>query len=265
MKNKLKNKEQEIIDLYLKNQLTTMKLAEIYNVVPSSICRLLKRYDIPLRKMSDIKRKYTLNEQYFDNIDSEDKAYFLGFLYADGYLNLKNSFINLTLHKKDIEILHLFSKYLNTNKPLRKDRTYFRLSIENKHMSQTLNNLGCVQAKTFKLTFPTFLNDNLIKHFIRGYFDGDGCITKTTNSNLFMITSTHQFLTEIQKILINNCELNKTKFSKRHKQKNDNIFTLNYGGKIQLNRIYHFLYDNANIYLNRKKEKFEQIIFKNHH
>ena len=66
--------------------------------------------------------KYTFNKDYFERIDSKDKAYFLGFLYADGCNSISTTqhhcTIILNLQEKDKDILDIFNKYINSNKPL---------------------------------------------------------------------------------------------------------------------------------------------------
>lgn len=207
-------------------------------------------------------RKYILNENFFENIDSEEKAYFLGFLFADGYINENLYLIDLTLHKQDAEILNKLISCLYINeRPLKLIRdNYLRLIINSKKMVNDLKSHGCHQKKTFNLKFP-ILSENMVKHFIRGYFDGDGCVTidkgKTLNVS---IVGTIDFLIVVKRHFINNCYLNDTVFDNRHPNRNNNIRALRYGGNIIINRIYHYLYDDSVIYLNRKKNKFLDIL-----
>jgi hypothetical protein len=134
-----------------------------------------------------------LDEHYFDEIDTPNKAYILGFLYADGYNNEVNHTIVLTLHEKDKDILEKIRKELKCEKPLYhissvnkhdgKPRELESLILASKHMSETIKKWGLVPNKTFTLEFPKFLSDNLVCHFIRGYFDGDGCAWIGANHN----------------------------------------------------------------------------------
>ena len=207
-------------------------------------------------------RKYKLNENFFEKIDSEEKAYFLGLLYADGYINETLNMVDLTLHKQDKEILDKLIVYLYPQgRPLKIIRNdYIRLVINSKKIVEDLKLHGCFQKKTFKLEFPIILNE-LIKHFIRGYFDGDGCITIDNKKTLnISIVGTINFLNVIKQILCKECKLNNTVYDNRHPNRNNNIRALRYGGNIIMNRIYHYLYDNSIIYLTRKKNKFLDIL-----
>jgi len=250
----------DIINDYLINKLSSKEISIKHNVSLWTILRLLKRKNIKINNPSDCHKKYKINDDYFNKIDSEDKAYFLGLLFADGYNDTKNNVASITLQSIDVNILNIFNYKLNSNKPLRNDRNYLRLVIENKKISNDLNKLGCIQAKTHKLKFPK-LKSKYIRHFIRGYFDGDGCITWSKNKLIpqFSIVGNESFLIEMQNILIKNLGLNKTKFIKRHKERDNNITSLVYGSYGNCIKLYHYLYDNSNYFFDRKKNKFIEI------
>ena len=137
-----------------------------------------------------------MNYNYFDTIDTEEKAYWLGFLFADGNLSvpsyttkegkIKNGRykISLELKAEDIEHLKKFAKAIDYEKEIKTvkcsgydDTTKrCRLMFNNKHMWNTLNNLGCTPRKSLTLQFPN-ISEKLEIPFIRGYFDGDGCLS----------------------------------------------------------------------------------------
>lgn len=250
----------DIINDYLINKLSSKEISIKYNVSLWTILRLLKRKKIKIKNPSDCHKKYEINDNYFNKINSEDKAYFLGLLFADGYNDTKNNVASITLQSIDVDILNIFNYKLNSNKPLRNDRNYLRLVIENKKISNDLNKLGCVQAKTHKLKYPK-LKLKYMRHFIRGYFDGDGCITWSKNKLIpqFSIVGNEPFLIEIQNILIKNLGLSKTKFIKRHKERDNNITSLVYGSYGNCIKLYHYLYDDSNYFFDRKKNKFIEI------
>ena len=128
--------------------------------------------------------------------------------------------------------------------------------IENKYLSKKLSELGVVQRKTFNIVFPQWLDKELYRHFIRGYFDGDGCIYIGENCKnpTFSIVGTYEFLTDVQNILIEECCLNKTKFDKRFKE--SEIFTLRYCGRNNTKKIRDWMYLDATIYIERKFDKY---------
>lgn len=207
-------------------------------------------------------RKYKLNEDFFENIDSEEKAYFLGFIFADGYVNEKNNIVDITIHNKDREILDKLVLCLYPDgRPLKTIREkYIRLVINSKKIINDLVKHGCMQAKTFKLVFPK-IPIKFEKDFIRGYFDGDGCVYISKHQTLnISIIGTIKLLNSIKEILIKNCNIRDTKYDDRYPNKNNNIRALRYGGNIIINRIYHYLYDDSTICLKRKRNKFLDIL-----
>lgn len=145
-----------------------------------------------------------INHHIFDSINTEEKAYWLGFIWADGcILNVKedkpNYAFELGLSVKDIEHLRKFCKFANVpenkikvrkNNGLGKDKEFYlcRIQISSKHLWNVLNNYGCCPNKTNNENFPSisiFSEPKLISHFIRGVFDGDGWVY-LDNRNLLM-------------------------------------------------------------------------------
>lgn len=211
---------------------------------------------------------YKLNEDYFSYINSEDKAYFLGFLYADGYIHDKRKYVYLTLQEDDKEILEKFQICLETNKPLlRIDRsnepntkTQWRLAITRKKIYNDLKRLGLYQKKSLTLT-PDKLSfdENLIRHFIRGYFDGDGSFSwyrpknRNTIQSCLSIVCTKEFC-EYFKIIFQNIEV-KSSRGKRFNNK-QNCFNFIISGNRQVLKSLKFIYENSSFYLKRKYTKY---------
>ena len=124
------------------------------------------------------------NHHYFDKIDSPEKSYWLGFLMADGTISdrAKKGALQLQIHlaNKDIEHLKKFHLAIESDNAIHYEADgSIRSSHSSDYLCEALINLGCTSRKTFTLEFPK-LPDELINHFIRGYFDGDGsaCIHK---------------------------------------------------------------------------------------
>lgn len=256
---KLKIYEKEICELYIMGE-SPISIIKKYDCAYSSLYRLLKRNNVLAKGISISKRKYAIDDSLFENINTPEKAYWLGFLYADGYNSPKG--VCLTLNPKDEEILNKLRLFLKTTKPLRYEKrktgeVYVKFVIENKKISEDLTKLGCIQAKTHKLTYPSFLPMNLNRHFIRGYFDGDGCIQKCGWS----ITSTFDFLKSIETIMSNDLRFSKGfYYNQRHPDRGNNIYTFIQCGYNNLILIYNYLYVDSDIYLSRKREKFLSIM-----
>ena len=144
-------------------------------------------------------KKYDIDENYFEKIDSPEKAYLLGLIYADGCNYTPTNTVTLCLQEQDKHILEDIKELLHYNAPLKKikpkkesHQISFVLTIHSKKISTDLTALGVMQNKTFKITFPD-INKDLFSHFIRGYFDGDGCISKTGRGAKCNIVSSYDF------------------------------------------------------------------------
>lgn len=195
--------------------------------------------------------KYQHDAQYFDVADTEEKVYWLGFLMADG--GIYNGKLWLNLGKKDISHLYKFRKAINSTHPIKhKDvsATYFIASVR---LVRSLEKHGIVERKTFCTYLPETIPASLIRHFIRGYFDGDGSIkyNKKRNTKVFSIAGTKLLLNQIQETLIDTLGLprNKLRFS-------NNSFTLSYGGNNQVAKIFEYLYTDCTVCLERKRDRF---------
>jgi len=225
----------------------------------------LTRFSSQFWYLLNMKRTYPIDEYFFDVIDNEEKAYFLGLLYADGTNSTGKTEVKLALHNQDVEILEIFKHKIQPTKPLYfvdgkgKRGDYYKLVFNSKKISYRLSELGVVPAKTFKLKFPNFIEEPLIHHFIRGYFDGDGNIhfNKRTKQLMFSVTSTESFLLSLQEVLMKNCFLSKVKLGTRHPERGHNIRQLSYSGNNSIKRIYEWLYKDASIFMNRKKLYYE--------
>lgn len=214
-------------------------------------------------------RKYYINQNYFDNIDNEQKAYWLGFLWADGNisktsdtskgpnrmrLSQKISEIkHLQLFKNDIQSEHQI-KYVNNN-------AVCQLDINSRKLCKSLQYLG-FDIKEKRVDIPKIPKE-LIRHFIRGYFDGDGCISvyqqiyKKWNINRqeFSFTGKKEFLLNIKKIFEDEISTTKNLKLKTYKKTNKAV-TLRYGKQSDIEKIYKYLYHDANIYLESKHNNF---------
>lgn len=184
-----------------KNGMTSIQLAEKYGVSKPTILKFLKENGVDTNKTKrDYKfSKYSLNEHWLDEIDCQEKAYFLGFFYADGNtesLGDKGNYsIRMKLQVQDKYILERFAELFESNRPLsfssasplessKRTRDSYVLRLGNKYLWKRMNQLGCPPNKTLIIKFPTFISKELMPHFIRGYFDGDGSIVLRNSGNL---------------------------------------------------------------------------------
>ncbi len=248
--------DKEIIDLY-KLGLSASQILDKLSLLchKTTIYNILKRNNIYCRDSSICNLKYKVDYNFFERIDTEEKAYWLGFIVADGCV-YKHT-ITITLHSQDKDHLHKFLDNIKSNHKIYnnyykdRDKFYPSVSVTHYKLIDDLSRYGVISCKTFKTCFPN-IPTKLQRHFIRGVFDGDGCINKTQKGQLRVhIAGTKKLLNSIQKILCYNCSLKKTKFGKKNKS-----YILMYAGNKQIPKIMNYLYNNSSIYLNRKYDQY---------
>lgn len=218
------------------------------------------------------RRIHCFNEDYFHNVNSQNKAYILGFIMADGCVckstedkqNPDRLIINIShkdkcileFIKEELGCDYIIKDYIPTN-------TYAinmmsSLTINSTKMCNDLMNLGIIPNKTGYESFPN-IRTNLKRHFIRGFLDGDGWVTNSSG-NTFTIgfISNSELLHDIKSILKECLDLQSTASiteDSRENKKNKNIFYLQYSRKEDVQKLKHFLYHKANFYLSRKYSK----------
>lgn len=246
--------KKEIVKLRETNH-SILEISDKLRLSDKTVTKYLKEFGISGRRRST--RTDHFNESYFQNIDSEDKAYFLGLLYADGNVYLKRNRVQITLINNDSHILQSFQKFINSTSKLYSDKgKYAKLILESEKMCQDLINLGCFPNKSLVLKFPT-TEQVPIKwqsHFIRGYFDGDGHISKKKNYLFINVTSSKEFIESlIEKI--DSLGIEYTGPYKRYKKNESSAHCVFIKSKSST-KFYEFLYQNSTIFLDRKKEIF---------
>lgn len=177
--------EEWLLDKILKYK-TVPAICKETGFAKTSIRRYIKKYNLEvLLEECPTYRTMKLDENYFETIDTERKAYWLGMLMADGNVaNYNNRYcIRLTLKKEDYYILEELKKDLKSDTPIYRDPIYYRstLRVWSKKMFFDLEKHGIIPNKTGKESIPSTIPDELISHFIRGFFDGDGTIFKRKN------------------------------------------------------------------------------------
>ncbi len=166
--------------------------------------------------------------------------------------------------------LRKFKKALKTDSVIRrkivklncKEHTAYRLGIYREKMYNDLINKGCLENKSLILTFPDidiFSDKDLVKHFIRGYVDGDGCIGIYNNKPFLSMLGTHDFLNGVLEWLkVHGGLVTNAKVNRCTGKDKENIFQLNFSSKKATSALL-YLYENSNIYLERKYNKYLKI------
>ncbi len=264
------SQESEIIKMK-KDGLPLSEIKSKFNIKSSqTIYNVLNRIG-KIRKIPN--KKFTVNETFFDCIDTDEKSYWLGFLYADGFVRIhKNRSGQLRLKLKSDDKLHIekFCNSLNSNSPIKdcvskvvkNGNTYTSKSsyvdIYNTNLVKSLMSHGCVNNKTQKIRMPN-LPEYLLGSFIRGYFDGDGCIMKLNDFNTYRVSliSNEKFINDIKEYLVKFLSFEEEKIKIYIYDNYSILFIYNYDYCLKFHKL---IYDNPSIYLERKKQLFDNIL-----
>jgi hypothetical protein len=232
-------------------------LGKVFGVPASTIQRRLRREGVQIHK-GTYYSKHTANYAYFHIIDTEEKAYWLGFIAADGCVSTDQGyFLHIALQCSDEEHLKQFLGALKATHPIQHYPKYPHITIGSKELIQDLGQWGITPRKTYTLTWPQ-LPGHLIRHYIRGFVDGDGCWSTGPSFSVFGLA---MFMQQIQKVLMHECGLKKTAVQSSHVEDTTKPFArLAYRGRLQVCRIADYLYEDATIWLPRKRDKIETLL-----
>lgn len=259
--------------LYQKHYVEKYNLEEISKLANCSrdtIERQFKKFgykqDNKIRYSSKKMKKYNIeNENAFEKIDTEEKAYWLGFIVADGSIQkMKCNSYRLSILLSFVDKNHLvkFKSFLKSEQPIKDGYTILKnkkhlntsIRINSTKLCNDLINCKVYPNKSTKEIFPKdIIPENLIHHFIRGYFDGDGCFSYYVPVNKKIIGSINFVGSKsmLEDIMLYITKISSTTATIR---KNGKIYTVTISK--DLNSIMNYLYKDATIYLDRKYQKY---------
>ncbi len=256
----------EMIKLYQSGK-SQKEISEKFLCCQTTVSAILRRNGVITKNFGN-QKYYDINRLFFKEINNEASAYFLGFLYADGCVQIKNNAytVSIKLKSNDQMIIEKFRDIMSPSSPVKisknkgSDTTYSYFRINQKEICEQLITHGCVPNKSLILNFPTTIPNELIRHFLRGYSDGDGTIYKNqkTINTIWKIISTKQFCNKTAKILKEELKIKCSQSLSRPKT-NQITTTLAVGGNLQVKRVLDWLYQDATIYLPRKYEKYLEL------
>lgn len=254
---------QDIINKYQNEHYAMQKIGETYNVSRKVINRILIENNISINRDN---HKYTADYRKFENIDSPEKAYWLGFIAANGcvYVREKNATIKIDLHEKDEEHLEKFKTFMNSNVNIRhfiNDSGFSKdapspmcgISFNSKLMAQDFINHGIVPRKSLVLQ-PPLIDEKYYLPYILGYFDGDGTIYKFNQDKEYNIgfIGSYDTISWINQIIGLNATL-------EQRDKNSQTYYIRCGGTNKPYSILKMLYNSVDIHLERKYLLFKEL------
>jgi len=223
-----------------------------------------KAVTLKIKRESRYKMPKGTNHYFFDTW-SQEMSYILGFIAADGCIRKNNYGIEIKLSRKDETHLEKIKDLVAPGKKLRhvgkinNGKLYECVSLEigSKYMSSKVQQLGLPPRKSLVLEFPD-VPEKYINHFVRGYFDGDGCISQDSNSKYWVsyFLGTLSFLETINKYLDTKSIVDRKNIMF---VKQSNIYRLKYATYDSI-KLGQWLYADSTIHLGRKYKKFQQLI-----
>lgn len=220
-----------------------------------------------------LRKKYNIDEEFFNLIDTEEKAYILGMLSSDGNVTIKPYNAKIDLKDEDIDVLIKIMNSMNYNFNIKKykqkskikNKEYIvdmcRLNITNKKIVLKLVEYGIVPNKTENLDFKfSCMDKKLYRHFLRGYFDGDGSVSVDKKNHVSVnITSNEKMIIKFIEILKEEIENYEPHVYVRNKE-NENCKTISITKNKEKELFLNFLYKDCNIYMDRKFKKYKEAI-----
>lgn len=241
---------EDIIRLYSKGMYTS-EIDILLGFRKGTAQYILNKRNVSLRHRGP--KSMIGNEDFFDVIDDECKAYFLGYIMADGNVSITNNQFCLKLHIsiQDKEIIDKFLKVINSSNKtsIKNNGKSYYVSLTSVHMCKRLIELGVIPNKTGKECISDEIPKSLIRHYLRGVFDGDGItdISKKRSGFVGSVNIINSILKELDE------ELTVFYAGKGKKV----VYFL--GGKKFSKKLHKYLYDESNIWLERKRSRLEYI------
>lgn len=252
-----KELEKEICDLYVSG-LSPRLIAPRYNCSSANIYNICERNNVARKRKPNSKLQTECNENYFSVIDSAEKSWLAGLITSDGHIS-KNNVLVIRLSSKDIELLEKINKYLGSTYKIQTHNEFDKrtekiydlcsLMIYRKQLAIDLKKLGIDNNKSKELKMPNIPKE-FIRDFVRGLVCGDGgwFISEDNHISFKLVSSTKDFLKEIQNILIKECNIRDKEI-----MFDTGCYKFAYQSE-DARKIFHYLYDNmtSDCYLSRK-------------
>lgn len=254
---------------YKNNKISVINCAKKYKIGKNTLYNHLKENNL-IKNKQEYQKNISFDKTFFDNIDSEEKAYWLGFIMADGWTRLSNgkpSQTGIEIQKKDIEILHNFKKSIKSNHNI-KERTRIQESgyvselcyivISCQYMTKKLVECGVIPNKTYYGFINESIfnnNEKLIFHYLRGYIDGDGFISpKKSEYVCKIVIKSDAILNTIKKWITKYCKIEPK--IKLESDKRGSAYRLFISNKKDYFIFLDKIYNNSTIYLERKYKNY---------
>lgn len=202
------------------------------------------------------KNTCNVNHDFF-NYESNNMYYILGMWFADGCIvkNRTSKVISLSLHKRDFSLLKRIAEEMGFKKRIYPSEEQYLIDIYSESMYNYLNNKGCTRRKSLTVEFP-FVPPKYTRHFIRGYFDGNGCISKSKKRGSFYVSITCGSLKFLESTNYNIKKYTGIEFNKPYHKKDSNCYCLRTSAKAKVSTFLNWIYNNSELKMDRKYQRF---------
>jgi hypothetical protein len=253
-------------ELYLKGRLSIRAIAGKMGCSISKVQKYLEREGLTrtnLEAKKLLSKMTQHNSTFFDTIDTEEKAYWLGFFYADGLLDKNGSVLKLELSAKDASHLQRFASIFQREIQVyerspdkRNGKVYAtaRCAIACAYLWNALKEKGIKQGNTLSEDLSIFaqIPKEFLHHFVRGFFDGDGTVHRTKKGGLqFGFVGSFSFMAHLREVIVLAVGLSAPKLDESRR-----LAILHWNGNGVSNRFKNWLYCDATIWLERKRNVF---------
>lgn len=260
--------KQEIIKYYLSQPMTMKQVEDKYELSHPTVTKILK--DIPKYSKAKLNNP-NMNERLFENINSEESAYFLGLLISDGNVfkddTGRQASISITLDLKDEYMLEKFKEVVNSNTTVSHDgRGCGQIAVRSNLMAKDLSKYGVIPRKSYSTYLPQ-VSEEWMSHLIRGIFDGDGSILAKPSPNndghnrfLHSISfcGTHELMTNISDYAFKKLQLNQKPTVYDYADRN--LSEVKIQNIDDITKFGLWMYQNSTIFLKRKKDIFNNFL-----
>jgi len=252
--------------------LSPTEIGAKYGADQVTVLRVLHRLGVKVKSSAEVQTKYHVRrDDVFSCIDTFEKAYWLGFLIADGSVSEgKKGYspaVQISLQAQDAEHLRRFADFIGSNAPLytipKKNAVYF--TARSKRLVEDLIRAGCVPQKSLTARFPSWaVPESLFGAFVLGYFDGDGSFIEVRKHGELdgwrasWSCGSIAFLEDLRRVLGHSAGIFSATLS--GPRKNSRTRQLMIHRKDDLLRLYHWMYDGATVFLERKKAKWDSFV-----
>ena len=206
------------------------------------------------------------NEEYFDQIDSPNKAYLLGFITADGAVTCKNGIprnCSIEIRDDDKDLVLFARQEINPNVAITecnyKQKHNVRVTFSSKKMCSSLAQYGIVpnKSKIIEKVPVELIPKELLRFYFRGLIDGDGCVHKKGQVSIY--SGSYKFIESVQQTLID--ETGVTKLGIYH----GTSYFITWNSIADRQKLFHYLYDDldATFYYKRKYKRLYNSLYGN--